>query len=57
MLGILALEKEFCCVKDGVFVEQSMDMMHYKDLLGSIAREGYSIPALDFHLVLHGLQS
>ena len=31
--------------------------MHYKDLLGSIARVGYCIPVLDCYLVLHGLQS
>ena len=29
--------------------------MHLKDLLGSIARVGYCIPASDFYLLLHGL--
>ena len=30
--------------------------MHYKDLLGSIARVGYCIPVSDLNIVLHGLQ-
>ena len=30
--------------------------MHLKDLLGSIARAGYCIPAPDFYLVLHDLR-
>ena len=31
--------------------------MHYKDLLGSITREGYHIPVQDFylHILLRGL--
>ena len=29
--------------------------MHLKDLLGSIAREGYRIPVANFYLGLHGL--
>ena len=27
--------------------------MHFKDLLGSIARVGYCIPVPDFYIVLH----
>ena len=30
--------------------------MHYKDILGSIARVLCSIPVPDFYLVLHGLE-
>ena len=30
--------------------------MHLKDLLGSIVRVEYYIPALEFYLVLHGLR-
>ena len=42
---------QLCSVWNGLYKD-----MHYKDLLGSIARVGYCIPVPDFYLVLHGFR-
>ena len=44
------------CLKDRVVCGTVYGDMHLKDLLGSIVRVGYPIPAPDFYLVLHGLR-
>ena len=41
------------CVKVRLMCGTVYEDMYYKDLLGSIARVGYCIQVLDFHLVLH----
>ena len=41
------------CLKGRVVWETVYGDMHFKDLLGSIAKEWYHIPVLDFYLVLY----
>ena len=44
------------CLKGRLVCGTGYGDMHFKDLLGSIAKVGYCIPVPDFYLVLHGIQ-
>ena len=44
------------CLKCWVVCGTVYADMHFKDLLGSIARVGYYVLVPDFYLVLHGLR-